>query len=193
MTGFGTYEAALRAAIRAAESADEQYGALLDEAHRLAEASTLAGIVRALQCLKCVQFVTALTFAAEVGDFTRFRSGRSITSYFGLAPSESSSAAKKRMGAISRCGCALTRSLLVECSWSALRCSPAKGKACPESVDVRIRDRARTLSARLCSHRRSLVARGVPACKANAATAAELARFMLFLGCEQQLLAAEAS
>ena len=191
--GDAAAQAALRSAIRAAESADEQYGALLDEAHRLAGASPLAGIVRALQCLKCVQFVTALTFAAEVGDFSRFRSGRSITSYFGLAPSESSSAAKKRMGAISRCGCALTRSLLVECSWSALRCSPAKGKACPEPVDVRIRERARTLSARLCSHRRSLVARGMPACKANAATAAELARFMLFLGSEQQSLAAEAS
>lgn len=191
--GDAAAQAALRSAIRAAESADEQYGALLDEAHRLAGASPLAGIVRALQCLKCVQFVTALTFAAEVGDFSRFRSGRSITSYFGLAPSESSSGTKKRMGAISRCGCALTRSLLVECSWSALRCSPAKGKACPETVDVRIRERARTLSARLCSHRRSLVARGVPACKANAATAAELARFMLFLGSEQQSLAAEAS
>jgi hypothetical protein len=33
----------------------------------------------------------------------------------------------------------------------------------------------------------------MPACKANAATAAELARFMLFLGSEQQSLAAEAS
>jgi hypothetical protein len=37
-----------------------------------------------------------------------------------------------------------------------------------------------------------MLARGKNACKANAATAAELARFMLFLGREAQALADDA-
>lgn len=185
-------QAALLAAIRAAESAREQYDELLRRARELAAASSLAGTVEALQCLKCVQFVTALTFAAEVGDFSRFASGRRVTSWLGLAPSESSSALSTRLGAITRCGCQLMRTLLVECAWAALRCSPASGKSCPATVDARVRERARTLSQRLCERRRSMLARGVAPCKANAATAAELGRFMYFLGQEQRAVEAAA-
>lgn len=186
-------QAALLAAVRAAESAREQYDELLRRARELAAASSLAGTVDALQCLKCVSFVTALSFAAEVGDFSRFGSGRKVTSYLGFAPSESSSAMARRLGAMSRCGSQLLRSLLVEGAWAATRCCPAKGKACKASVDARVRERARTLSQRLCEHRRSLLARGVAGCKANAATAAELGRFMYFLGQEQQAIEAEAA
>lgn len=186
-------QAALLAAVRAAESAREQHDELLRRARELAAASSLAGAVEALQCLKCVSFVTALSFCAEVGDFSRFGSGRKVTSWLGLAPSESSSALTQRLGAITRCGCRLLRSQLVEGAWAALRCSPATGKACPASVDARVRERARTLSQRLCEHRRSLLARGVAPCKANAATAAELGRFMYFLGQDQRAIEAEAA
>ena len=41
--------------------------------------------------------------------------------------------------------------------------------------------------------RRSLLERGVAPCKANAATAAELGRFMLFLGQEAQERASAAA
>lgn len=185
-------QASLLAAIRAADSAREQYDELLRRARELAAASTLSGAIEALQCLKCVSFVTALAFCAEVGDFSRFSSGRKITSYLGFAPSECSSAQAVRLGAMSRCGCRLLRSLLVEGAWAATRGNPARPKACPASVDARVRERARTLSQRLCERRRSLAGRGVSPCKANAATAAELARFMLFLGQEQQAIEAEA-
>ena len=93
---------------------------------------------------------------------------------------------------MTRCGCRLLRSLLVEGAWAAARGNPARAKVCPASVDARIRERARTLSQRLCERRRSLLARGVSPCKANAATAAELGRFMLFLGQEQQAIEAAA-
>lgn len=185
-------QASLLAAIRAAESAREQYDELLRRARGLAAATSLSGTVDALQCLKCVSFVTALAFCAEVGDFSRFASGRRVTSYLGFAPSESSSALAVRLGAMSRCGCRLLRGLLVEGAWAAARGNPARRKACPASVDARVRERARTLSQRLCERRRSLLARGVPPCKANAATAAEIGRFMLFLGQEQQAIEAAA-
>ena len=184
--------AALLAATRAADSAREQYDELLRRAREVAAASSLAGAVDALQCLKCVSFVTALAFCAEVGDFSRFASGRKITSYLGFAPSEASSALAVRLGAMSRCGNQLLRGLLVEGAWSAARGNPARPKACPASVDAHVRERACTLSRRLCERRRSLVERGVSPCKANAATAAELGRFMLFLGREQQAVEAEA-
>ena len=186
-------QSALLAAVRAAESAREQYDELLRRAHELAGASSLSPAIDALQCLKCVSFVTALSFCACVGDFSRFASGRKVTSWLGLAPSESSSALTVRVGAISRCGNQMLRSLLVECSWAAARACPTSGKSCKASVDAHMRERARTLSIRLCERRRSMLARGVAPCKANVATAAELGRFMYFLGQECQKAEAEAA
>lgn len=182
-------QAALQAAILAADSAARQYDELLRQAYEVAESSPAAGTVRALECLKCVSFLTALAFVAEVGDFSRLGSGRAITSYLGLAPSESSSGMSQRIGAITKCGPAILRTLLTEAAWSAARASATRGKACPSSVDAQVREHASALSRRLAQHRRSMLKRGVPPCKANAATAAELGRFMLFVGREQ--LAAE--
>lgn len=183
--------AALAAAVRAEESATEQREALLARAREVVAASSLAGTAEALTCLRCVGFVASLAFCAEVGDFSRFGSGRAITSYVGLAPSESSSGERTRNGAITRCGSGSLRAALTECAWSAARGRPSSAKACPESVDPRVRERARTLSARLCERRRAMLERGVHPCKANSATAAELARSMLFLGRAQQAIEAE--
>lgn len=185
--------AALEAAVRAERSATEQHDALLARAEAVAAASPLAGAVDALRCMKCVGFVTALAYCAEVGDFSRFPSGRRVTSYLGLAPSESSSGLSTRNGAATKCGPALLRRLLAECSWAAGRLSAARPKACPAGVDARVAERARTLSARLAERRRDMLARGVQPCKANAATAAELGRFLLFLGKLQQEVEAEAA
>lgn len=183
-------QAALEAAIRAADSAREQYDDMLLRAREVAGASSLDGTIQALQCLKCVSFVTSLAFAAEVGDFARFPSGRKVTSWLGLAPSEASSGLAVRLGGVTKCGCTSLRRRLVECAWSAVRVRTTRAKPCTAVVDPHVRERALTLSRRLRDHRRSLVDRGVAPCKANAATAAELGRFMLFLGREQQ--AAEA-
>ena len=51
---------------------------------------------------------------SQVGDFSRFRSGRQVTSYFGLAPKQRSSADSVRLGGISGAGNALVRRLAVE-------------------------------------------------------------------------------
>jgi putative tricarboxylic transport membrane protein len=59
-----------------------------------------------------------------------------------------------------------------------------RGLALPKGVDDAIWERAVTLSRRLIGHRESMVANKVGSCKANVATAAEMARFMLFLGKE---------
>ena len=118
---------------------------------------------------------------------------RRITSYLGLAPSESSSSAATRLGPATKCGPTLVRRMLVECAWAATRLSAARAKPRPEGVDPAVAERARTLSGRLADHRRGMLARGVQPNKANVATAAELGRFMLFLGRRQQELATATS
>ena len=175
-------QAAYLAALAAAESAETACDGLRARAGEVAAASELGPVVDALMCLKGVGFSTALAFAAEVGDFSRFASGRKVTAYFGLAPSESSSADSRRLGRISKNGCALVRRLLVECAWTAARGNPACRKKGGASVPPAVREHARACSARLVERRRSLVARGLMPCKANTATAAEMARMLLYIG-----------
>ena len=69
-------------------------------------------------CLKGVNFVTAVTFVAEIGDLTRFAHPRALMSYLGLVPSEYSSGASRRQGAITRCGNKHARRMLVEAAWN---------------------------------------------------------------------------
>lgn len=181
--------AAWRAALAAAESAEIACGELRAEAERVAAASELGPVVDALMCAKGCGFAAALAFAAEVGDFSRFSSGRKATAYFGLAPREGSSADSRRLGRISRNGCALVRRLLVECAWTIARGNPACRKRGAASVPPAVREHARACSERLVERRRALVARGLPPCKANTATAAEMARMLLYIGKDAQAAA----
>ena len=79
-------QAALEAAIRAADSAEEQRREFEKKAREIAMESSLGTTILSLTCLKGVSFITALAFCAYVGDFDRIASGRKCTAYFGLAP-----------------------------------------------------------------------------------------------------------
>ena len=179
-------QAAYLAALAAAESAEIACDELAAKAEEVAAATDLGPVVDALMCLKGCGFATALAYAAEVGDFSRFTSGRKVTSYFGLAPSESSSAERHRLGRISKNGCSLVRGLLVEGAWTVARGNPACRKRGKASVPPAVREHARACSSRLVERRRSLAAREMAPCKANAATAAEMARMLLYIGKEAQ-------
>ena len=48
--------------------------------------------VDSLRCLKGVDTASAADLVFEAGEFSRFRSGRQVTAYFGLAPKQRSSA-----------------------------------------------------------------------------------------------------
>ncbi len=99
------------------EAAAEARADLLSEYRAAVDASPIAAEVAALQSIKGCAFALAAAFSAEVGDFTRFRSGRQVTAYFGLAPSQRSSGDSVRLGGISGAGNALVRKLAVEGSW----------------------------------------------------------------------------
>jgi len=58
--------------------------------------------------------MTALAFQAAIDDPARFRSSSSVGAYLGLTPRRYASGETDRMGRISRCGDALTRSYLYE-------------------------------------------------------------------------------
>jgi len=77
----------------------------------------LRPVVQALQALRGVQLIAAMTLAAELQDFLRFESPRQLMAYLGLVPSESSSGAKRRQGAITKAGNSAARRMLVEVAW----------------------------------------------------------------------------
>jgi len=72
--------------------------------------------VRALMAMKGFQTVAAMIVVSEMGVIARFNHPRQLMAYLGLVPSERSSSDKRRQGAITKCGNAHARWLLVECA-----------------------------------------------------------------------------
>jgi len=67
---------------------------------------------------------TALAYVLTIGDVSRFRRGKQIASYLGLIPREESSGGRQNLGAISKQGNRMLRSLLVEAAQIAVRFDP---------------------------------------------------------------------
>jgi transposase len=73
--------------------------------------------VARLRCLRGIDTLSALGLCAEVGDFRRFERPEQLMSFLGLVPSEHSTGAKRRQGAITKSGSRHARRLLVEAAW----------------------------------------------------------------------------
>src|SRR5690349_17945562 len=146
----------------------------------LVDSWSLKPVVTALQALRGISIISAVTLAAEIGDFARFPTAPAFMSYTGLVPSEQSSGETRHQGRITRCGNAHVRRALVESAWAyhyRARMSEAirrRAKAAPENVQ-RIAWRAQV---RLCGRYRRLTAAGKPTNKAVVAVARELAGFV---------------
>jgi transposase len=65
--------------------------------------------------------VTSLAFVLTLGSVERFARSKQVVSYLGLNPREHSSGGKQRLGAISKQGNPMMRSLLVEAGHTAAR------------------------------------------------------------------------
>lgn len=76
----------------------------------------LRALVDALQALRGVAKVTAVTLATEFGTFSRFEKATQVMSYTGMVSSEHSSGARNRRGAITKTG----NSHLSGCWWRPL-------------------------------------------------------------------------
>jgi transposase len=87
---------------------------------QLKQAATVgrhAPLIAALQSLRGVGVITAVTLVAELGDLGRFPTPRPLMAYLGLVPSEHSSGGSQRRGRITRAGNSHVRHVLVQAAW----------------------------------------------------------------------------
>jgi transposase len=78
----------------------------------------MAPVVAALQAMRGVALVVAVTVVAEVGDFRRFANARQLMAYPGLVPSEHSSGSTIRRSGITKAGNTLGWRVLIEGAWN---------------------------------------------------------------------------
>ena len=91
---------------------------LTDQIRELLLEWRMLPVVKALQCLRGVSLIVAVTTAAEIGDLSRFESPRQLMAYLGLVPSEHSSGEETRRGPITKAGNGHARRVLVEAAWA---------------------------------------------------------------------------
>ncbi len=87
---------------------------------------TMRAVIAALQALRGVAEISAVSIVAEVGPLSRFATARQLMGYSGAVPREDSSEPRTRRGAITKTGNAHLRHIIVEAAW-AYRSRPALG------------------------------------------------------------------
>ena len=92
----------------------------------------MRAVIEALQALRGIALVSAVTIAAEVGELSRFAKPRQLMGYSGAVASEDSSGERTRRGGITKAGNAHLRRVIVEAAW-AYRHRPAVGADAPEA------------------------------------------------------------
>ena len=148
----------------------------------------LKPLVQALQALRGVQLIAAMTLVAELQDFLRFDNPRQLMGYVGLVPSEHSSGPQRRQGSITKAGNSAARRMLVEIAWHyqhSPRVSPIIATR-QDQVPKEVTDIAWKAQLRLHAKFKRLVARRVLKNKAVVAVARELAGFVWAIGREVQ-------
>ena len=108
------------------------------ELTELAPTWRLHPVVEAVQALRGVQLLIAVTVVAELGDLTRFDNPRQLAAFVGLIPSEYSTGNSRRQGGITKTGNGRARRALVEAAWA---------YRFPAKVSEHIRKRIETLPA----------------------------------------------
>lgn len=88
----------------------------------------MRAVVAALQALRGVVQVSAVSIVAELGEVSRFARARQLMGYSGAVSWEDSSGERVHRGGISKAGNAHLRRIVVEAAWSYRR-SPAVGRA----------------------------------------------------------------
>ena len=166
--------------VRAVDEQVERLERLEQQLRELAPRWRMYPVVEALQALRGVQWLVALTVVAELGDLTRFDNPRQLAAFVGLTPSEYSSGGSRRQGGITKTGNPRARRVLVEGAWA---------YRYPAKISVHIQRRIDKLpkvardigwkaQVRLCKRYRRLAARGKHVNIVTTAIARELLAFM---------------
>jgi transposase len=169
----------LAVARAAAERVKRLEGALL----RTAAEGPQAELITALQAIRGIGFLSAVTIAAEAGDLRRFARARQFMAYVGLVPSEWSSGSSRHRGRITKTGNRLIRHVLGQAAHNArYRPNVSSGlRARQRQVAPEVVALDRKAQARLHHRYRSLVGR-IGVNKTVIAVARELAGFVWAAG-----------
>ena len=173
---------------------DEQVERLARLEHELVALTSswrLGPVVAALQALRGVQWLVAMTVVAEIGDLTRFDNPRQIAGFVGLTPSEYSSGTSRHQGCITKTGNGRVRRTLIEAAW-AYRHNAKVSEAMQrrlEGLPTSIQHIAWKAQVRLCARFRRLVSRSKHPNVAVTAIARELIAFMWAIAKEVPLQA----
>lgn len=140
----------------------------------------LLAVVEALQSLRGISLISAVTVIAELGDLTRFDSPVQLMAYLGLVPSEHSSGPTIKRGPITKTGNTHARKALIE-SAQAYRLPARKSTAIrkrQQGLPEAVLDIAWKAQLRLCHRYRRLIAKGKNHNLVITAIARELAGFI---------------
>ena len=166
--------------IHAVQDAEARRDRLMRQIEELLPNWSMAPVVTALQAMRGVALVVAVTIVAEVGDFRRFAKARQLMAYLGLVPSEHSSGSSVRRGGITKAGNVLARRVLIEGAWTYRMTARVSRKLYDrnEGLSPAIRDIAWKGQLRLCSRYRRLAAAGKPKVVVTTAIAREMVGFI---------------
>jgi len=155
----------------------------IDEAVKTAPEG-MRTVVAALQALRGIAQVSAVTIVAEVGAFSRFATPRQLMGYSGAVASEDSSGPRTRRGAITKTGNAHLRRIIIEAAW-AYRHRPSVGATLRKrqaALDAEVIAIAWKAQHRLHARYRNLTARGKSKQSAVTAVGRELLGFIWAIG-----------
>jgi transposase len=141
-------------------------------------------VIEALQALRGIALVSAVTIVAEVGELSRFKRAPQLMGYSGLGAREDSSGPRTRRGGITKTGNAHLRRIAIEAAW-AYRHRPAVGGSLRKrqaTVSKEVKAIAWKAQLRLHTRYRKLLGRGQ--CKQQVVTAVgrELLGFIWAIG-----------
>ena len=141
-------------------------------------------VIDALQALRGVAKVAAVTLVAELGQISRFTGPRQLMGYAGVVSSERSSGDDTRRGAITKTGNAHVRRIVGEAAW-AYQHRPAIYGALRKrqaGLSEEVKALAWKAQNRLCGRYRKLAGKGKPHQKVVTAVARELLGFIWAIG-----------
>jgi len=144
----------------------------------------MQSVIAALQALRGIAKVSAVTLVAELGQISRFARPRQLMSYAGVVSGEHSSGESVRRGAITKTGNTHVRRIIGEAAW-AYRHRPGvygalRKRQAGQSEEVKVI--AWKAQHRLCGRYRKLAGKGKPHQKVVTAVARELLGFIWAIG-----------
>ena len=147
-----------------------------------------AELIRALQALRGVALLSAITVVSEVGTFERFATARQFMSFLGLVPREHSSGGSRKKGGITKTGNAHIRRCLGQSAFT-FRLPPRRSSQLrrrQEGLSQRIVEMSWEAQKRLHKKHKSMLARGKNYQVTTTAVARELAGFIWSIGIQRE-------